>query len=161
MKKPFLKRPFALWLPAFGLLFLLWLWADSRHHAMTGYLGYNRDPNAGTFFVETQPSTLVLSLARVSGEARPPGRPLAAGTMRVKIPPHIATPRFPLPDADSEYESAPSSSIPGATFEFTVRSLSIPIWCLIPLYLVLWWAALRWHARRVNKLRQTQLAQAA
>jgi hypothetical protein len=160
-----LKRPFAFWLPAFGLLFLLWSWADSCYHTTTVYLGYTGADSFVSCSMRARSSALVFNSATASGSfavGRPrKASPLHAATNRYEVPIDSSSWWFPLPDITRKHETAPSRSIPGRTYQYTELSVSIPHWCLIPAYLALWWAALRWHSRRVNKLRQTQLAQAA
>ena len=163
--RPIFKRPFAFWLPTFGLLFLLWSWADSCYQSTTTYFGYNGGNHSIGGSIGVRESRLAFNLSRTSG-SRMVGRPRAASPFKSSTTRHVSGPDyhtwwFPLPDHSSQHESEPSKSIPGRRHEFSSHTFSIPHWCLIPAYLALWWAALRWHSRRVNKLRQTQLAQAA
>ena len=149
------KRPFAFWLPAFGLLFLLWSWVDSCHHVTTGYVGYGTgDPFAGGSIILRE-SRLAFNLDRTSG-ARPVGRPhraspYHAGTTRWEIGRNSDTWWFPLPEISSRHESGPSSSIPGRIYESSSHTLSIPHWCLALAYLFFWWLAHRWTRRRLNE----------
>jgi hypothetical protein len=144
-----LKRPFALWLPAFLLLFLLWVWGLSCYHSFQFIHWDNTRDRSKSIKFTYGSSRLEFIVTRARGELS--GEP-SSGTryLRKKIPGDEAASWFPLPRLTRS-----DRSIPG--LQAHTYHLILPLWVLALFYLALWWAALRWHARRQRRLRQAEV----
>ena len=147
-----LKRPFAFWLPAFGLLFLLWAWVDSCYHTAVIALDYTATNSRTSLSIDHAPAALRLNRERVSGIAiaRHPPEP---SFRRDRLPDHYSYWWFPLPSTSYFREAHPNPRLPGVIYERVRRSFNIPYWCLVLTYL-LCWAALHRQTRRKQKVQQ-------
>jgi hypothetical protein len=146
--RPIFKRPFAFWLPAFGLLFLLWSWADSRHYHSSAAISFSKGLEISSLLISSEKSCLTLQSAHISGMRSPKGRPVSAGSNRYKLRPGPDRPWFPMPKTETEQENLNTISAP---IHSTLRSLLIPHWLIILIYLILCSIAFAWHHRRIQR----------
>jgi hypothetical protein len=151
---PLHKRPFTFWLPAFGLLFLLWAWADSRRSGSTVAVGYSPIINVG---MGAEGSCLTLRSTRHSDRAialspTPPRSPFFAYSSRYELPPQPSIPWFPRPRGNHSGISLEMTGIPLSI----TRTLQIPFWCIIPVYTAGWLLLLtHWRKRLKRRDRPT------
>jgi hypothetical protein len=140
-----LRRPFGFWLPAFGLAFLLWAWADSCYHTsrMEVWGPRTRDGGWGLTLVHNNAALSVI-YQRVSGVTRGSGpSPAGFGTGRFELGPDSSAWWFPLPLLGSSVTKDPQTS-----YRWVMRQLVLPHWLLIAGAVGLWWIGLRWSAKR-------------
>jgi hypothetical protein len=142
-----LRRPFAFWLPAFGLLFLLWSWADSRHYNSTAALSFLNAQEITSFIISAEDSCLILQSGHVSGLRPPKKGPVLPGWHRYKLSPGRFVLLFPMPKTETKKEGIGTS---GGPIHSELSSVFIPIWCLILAHIALWLSLLAWHRRRIQ-----------
>jgi hypothetical protein len=140
---PLHKRPFAFWLPAFGLLFLLWAWANSMHHGsaieremlMTSRSGlYSAEPRESASNFE---GAIIFTTLEVIS---PENYTITRGPIELQRTPHPGREWFP---------TTLRRSIP-AQDTVIFHELILPHWLLILAYLALWSIASAWRRHRLK-----------
>lgn len=145
-----LKRPFAFWLPAFILAFLLWAWGLSCYQSFRLTHWSQHDEHSRLIQLDFGASRLATTFAQSSADKI--RRPSTSDTRfnREDYPPDHFHWWFPLPGIEHR-----DDSIPGIQ-SYHYRII-IPCWLIILLYLGLWRLALRRHDRRIQRLRSKEL----
>jgi hypothetical protein len=145
---PLLRRPFAFWLPTFGLLFLLWAWVDScRYHTFFSQGEVSTHGGYRDITVHHSYGALTVFYQRVSGT-----------TLTTFPSGHV----FTRTRLDHFARIAPAPSFKSKTEESTYYqddrphqrldiNLLLPHWLLILLYLALWSLAFYCRHRRTKR----------
>ena len=141
--KPVLKRPFAFWLPAFILLFLLYAWVDSCSHSTRGTL-WHQIPRQGTGLESTlSDSRFTFGVSRFSG-LNPMSPGIETWFDRNGLPAYHASWWFPLPAIQHEDRSNPAVG-------YHIYRVILPLWFLVLAHIALWLMLLAWHRRRIKR----------
>jgi hypothetical protein len=145
-----LRRPFAFWLPAFILAFLLWAWGLSCYQSFRLTHWSQEEERSRLIQLDFGASQLAATVAKSSADKI--RRPSNSDTrfVREEFPPTHSHWWFPLPGIEHRDES-----IPG--IQSHLYRILIPCWLIVLLYLGLWRLAVHRYDRRTRRLRSKDL----
>lgn len=138
MSPPSLRRSPILWLGLFGCLFILWAWVDSNRYS-TYAETYLIDRNIAVGHARNLVG-LVITEGRMASTRTSFDRQPSGITRNFDL---LARPIYNN-DSVSDYFGNKGSQ----------RTIGIPYWMILLIYLWLWSIPLRWRAKRLRTLKQ-------